>query len=282
MRQKPHVLNLIGPIMGIVSLGLASGYYLWYDSLKNKTIVTDGLTNWIILVISISFSLVVAIIVNHRSRLSEYEVNTALDKITKMVKSDYDLRIERKNNVAEYLERTLHVLEKHVKTTISQMEEWNNISERKEKEIVEENCQEQWKGQAQLSKKKLEKIIDTSIDVINTKMSNHLELLIHCIDSRLDFDYEKNDYYLDDLETAEFLIEDLFVEVNKIHKDNPDSFLNNFACDDKTVKMEDGSLQTIHTVEIIPEKQVPIKQSRKELLQEYEKDYLKRIFEDEN
>ena len=273
---------MIGPIMGIVSLGLASGYYLWYDSLKNKTIVTDGLTNWIILVISISFSLVVAIIVNHRSRLSEYEVNTALDKITKMVKSDYDLRIERKNNVAEYLERTLHVLEKHVKTTISQMEEWNNISERKEKEIVEENCKEQWKGQAQLSKKKLEKIIDTSIDVINTKMSNHLELLIHCIDSRLDFDYEKNDYYLDDLETAEFLIEDLFVEVNKIHKDNPDSFLNNFACDDKTVKMEDGSLQTIHTVEIIPEKQVPIKQSRKELLQEYEKDYLKRIFEDEN
>ena len=269
---------MIGPIMGIISFGLACGYYLWYDSLKNKTIVADGLANWIILVISIAASLVIAVIVNHRSKLSEYEVNTTLDKITEMIKSDYDLRIERKNNVAEYLERTLQVLEKHVKITIRQMEEWNKVSERKEKEIVEENCQEQWKGQAQLSKKNLEKIIDTSIDVINTKISNHLELLIHCIDSRLDFDYEKDDYYLDGLETAKSLIKDLFEEVYQIHKDNPESFFNNFACEDKTVKMEDGSFQTIHTVEAIPEKQIPIKKSRKELLQDYEEDYLKRVF----
>jgi len=122
----------------------------------------------------------------------------------------------------------------------------------------------------------LDKIRETSTDVISANMWNNLEMLAHFCEDELEFDYERNEFYDTDLDTAKFVIDMLYEEVKEIQKENPDSFMNNFVCTTKEIKTEDGRTEKIQAVGIIPEK-TEVRKSKKQIFEEYEKDYLERM-----
>ena len=107
-------------------------------------------------------------------------------------------------------------------------------------------------------------------------MWNNLEMLAHFCEDELEFDYERNEFYDTDLDTAKFVIDMLYEEVKEIQKENPDSFMNNFVCTTKEIKTEDGRTEKIQAVGIIPEK-TEVRKSKKQIFEEYEKDYLERM-----
>jgi len=140
--KKPSIWGLLGPTIGIITLGMIAAFYLWLDSITTKVVVTDGYTNWLIMIISLTFSIIIAIVVNFRSKISQFDVHRTLENITEMIKSDYDLRIERKNNVADHLERTLQVLDNHIHIQLKQMEIWKKTTEEATKKEIEKTCKE--------------------------------------------------------------------------------------------------------------------------------------------
>jgi len=211
--------------------------------------VPDEIDPWnlAILYVEVGFGVFITKVVYNRTKKSEKDVGVTLDKITNMVKDDYDLRLQRKYQIVQNLQMSLSVKKQASDFIADQMNIWlDETDESKKNEIKKEVFKAH--SQIEYGYERLKEIRLTSIDVLDARISHDLELLIHCFKNKPEFDEKNNECFPDDWESASYIIEKIQTELFPILQEDPDSFESNFTCTIENKKLEDGTTAKVSVV----------------------------------
>jgi tetratricopeptide (TPR) repeat protein len=236
-----HVLRIIW--IGIAAGGSLLALTIWI------TIDSNLIINLEILIIEIFVGITIAIIIDERSKQSEILTKKTLDDVTSMVKEDYDLKIQRKYQVAQNLQMSLAVKKQATDFMAEQMNLWLNETDKTKRDEIKQQVFAAY-SQVNYGYERLNDIRRTSIDILDPRISNDLELLIHCIEKKPEFEDDKDDCYPDPWESASFIIERISSQIQEILHSDPDSFESNYICTIEDKKMEDGTTAKVSVVSV--------------------------------
>ena len=203
--------------------------------------------NLTILYVEIGFGFLITNVVYNRTKKSEKNVEDTLKKITTMVKEDYDLKLQRKYQVAQNLQMSLAANKQASDFIADQMNSWLKETDKPKKDEIKKQAFHAY-SQIEYGYNRLKDIRSTSIDVLDARISNDIELLIHCFKDKPEFNETKNECYTDDWETGSYLIEKIQAQIASILRDDPDSFESNFTCTIEDKKLEDGTSAKVSVV----------------------------------
>ncbi|MDE1818961.1 MAG: tetratricopeptide repeat protein [Thaumarchaeota archaeon] len=235
--DKYVLLTLIGYLIGLnLVIAYSSQYHIdQFTLIALFTEMTVGIT--------------VAKIVYNISKKNEKENASTLAKVTKMVKEDYDLKTQRKYQIVQNLQMLLSVEKQATDFIAGQMRVWLDEKDKTKQNEIKNQVFEAY-SQIEYGYERLKDIRKISIDVIDARISNDIELLINCFKDRPEFEDDKNSCYPDPWVTAGYITERIQAQILEIRHSDPDSFESNLTCTMEEKTMEDGSKAKISVVRI--------------------------------
>jgi tetratricopeptide (TPR) repeat protein len=204
---------------------------------------------FIALFTEIAVGITVAKIVYDMTKKNEKDIDSTLKKVTEMVKDDYDLRTQRKYQIAQNLQMLLSVEKPATDFIARQMRVWLDEKDKTKQNEIKNQVSEAY-SRIEYGYERLKDIRKISIDVIDARISDDIELLIHCFKDKPEFKDDKNECYPDPWGTAGYLIEKIHAQILEILHSDPDSFESRFTCTIEEKTMVDGSIAKVSVVRI--------------------------------